>query len=67
MIIFTVLCRYEGCEECSSSAHIVGVFDSRKEALKTAKEHMENKEQHLHHFYTYVQGFEVGKVFHSEI
>ena len=66
MIVFTVLCKYEGCEVCASGAHIVGVFESMKEALKIAELHKLEPERHPHYFYTYVQEFEVGKVFHSE-
>lgn len=30
--VYIVLCQYEGCEECSSGAHIVGAYLDKKEA-----------------------------------
>lgn len=46
--VFVVLCKYDGCEECSSGSHIVGIFATEEAAFAAEKKHDSEKEAHLH-------------------
>lgn len=44
--VWVVWCKVEGCDECSTTYSIIGVFDSLEAATETEKEH--SKLKHLH-------------------
>ena len=46
--VYVVVCFVEGCEDCSNSLNVVGVFSSEECAKRVQKEHEENK-KHLHY------------------
>lgn len=53
--VFVVLCKYEGCEECSADSHLVGVYRSEERAREEQRKHdAEWKERHLHYASSYV-------------
>lgn len=55
MKVFVVLCKYEGCDECSGGAHIVGVFESKNDAEEASNNHQchgyrDPRNEHLHFY-----------------
>lgn len=46
--LFVVICKYDGCDECSSGSHVVGVFTDEKVADQVSREH-EQMKIHFHY------------------
>jgi hypothetical protein len=51
-VVYVVLCRYDGCDECSSGAHVVGVFSRKPLAEAAERKHDSEEDSHLHSFFT---------------
>jgi hypothetical protein len=54
MNVFVVTCFCEGCEDCSDTYHVVGVFTKRAKAEAEAKYHADHND-HLHSCNTEVE------------
>ena len=58
MYVYVVLCKYDGCDDCSPGAHIVSVHTTERKANDSEEKHNKRgsrfERAHYHYFYTEV-------------
>jgi hypothetical protein len=64
--LFVVTCKYEGCDECSSGSHVVGVFTDETVAEQVSREHEQMKNVHFHYHWSNVDRVVLNKTYHKE-